>query len=88
MGGAPDEVQPEIEMKMVVDRWKRAFTHVLVNLNWEVYSIEHLDSNTYDAITHEGREKHITTMVEKGVKMPGACSCEWCKEEGVWQEND
>ena len=72
-------------MKVVVDRWKRALTHSLANLNWEVYSVEHMSSDLHDSIYHEGRETHIRKLVELGIKPPGECSCEWCKEEGVWK---
>ena len=46
------------EFKLVVERWKHSFTHIMDNLNWVVYSIEHLSEEKYNEITHEGREAH------------------------------
>ena len=61
------------EFKLVVERWKHSFTHIMDNLNWEVYSIEHLSEEKYNEITHEGREAHIEALINEDVPMPGKC---------------
>jgi hypothetical protein len=71
------------EFKIIVDRWKKAFAEKMVDLNWEVYSVEHLPEDVYDTITYHGRDVHIQTLIDNNIKMPGVCSCAFCVEEGI-----
>lgn len=46
-GGCQAGASGEKERKMIMERWKVAFATKMDNLNWEVYSIEHLSEELY-----------------------------------------
>jgi len=70
------------EWTATFERWKAALAK-MANLNWQVYSQQHLPAEVYDGIFREGKEDHVRAMIKHAVSLPGACSCSFCIEENI-----